>query len=158
MYLSVGKAAANYWLILPFVVFSSPISVVVEVFAAVFVKMFSIFLLSDKKKNYKIKKKRNCRKMVSVIKLLHYLKICVLCCNCTYLLCTSIPTGMYILRFGSAMRNNSICHGFHNHSLIKAKIDVKNSLDIINMNVFVILFFKRKLILYLLHGILCILS
>lgn len=96
--------------------------------------------------------------MVSVIKLLHYLKICVLCCNCTYLLCTSIPTGMYILRFGSAMRNNSICHGFHNHSLIKAKIDVKNSLDIINMNVFVILFFKRKLILYLLYVILCILS
>lgn len=50
MYLSVGKATANYWLILPFVVFSSPISVVVEVFAAVVVKMFSIFLLSDKKK------------------------------------------------------------------------------------------------------------
>lgn len=57
MYLSVGKAAANYWLILPFVVFSSPISVVVEVFAAVFVKMFSIFLLSDKKKTTKLKKK-----------------------------------------------------------------------------------------------------
>lgn len=56
MYLSVGKVTANYFLILPFVVFSSPISVVVEVFAAVFVKMFSIFLLSDKK-NYKIKKK-----------------------------------------------------------------------------------------------------
>lgn len=49
MYLSVGKATANYWLILPFVVFSSPISVVVEVFAAVVVKMFGIFLLSDKK-------------------------------------------------------------------------------------------------------------
>lgn len=56
------------------------------------------------------------------------------------------------------MRNNSICHGFHKHILIKAKIDVKNSLDIIYMNVFFILFFKRKLILYLLHGILCILS
>lgn len=69
MYLSVGKVTANYWLILPFVVFSSPISVVVEVFAAVFVKMFSIFLLSDKKKTTKLKK-RNCRKMVSVIKLL----------------------------------------------------------------------------------------
>lgn len=57
MYLSVGKATANYWLILPFVVFSSPISVVVEVFAAVVVKMFGIFLLSDKK-NPKIKKKK----------------------------------------------------------------------------------------------------
>lgn len=56
MYLSVGKATANYWLILPFVVFSSPISVVVEVFAAVVVKMFSIFLLSDKKKNQNLKK------------------------------------------------------------------------------------------------------
>lgn len=55
MYLSVGKATANYWLILPFVVFSSPISVVVEVFAAVVVKMFSIFLLSDKK-NQNLKK------------------------------------------------------------------------------------------------------
>lgn len=96
--------------------------------------------------------------MVSVIKFLHYLKICVLCCNGTDRLCTSIPTGIKFLRFGSAMRNNSICHGFHNHSLIKAKIDVKNSLDIINMNVFFILFFKRKLILYLLHVILCILS
>lgn len=55
MYVSVGKATANYWLILPSVVFSSLISVVVEVFAAVVVKMFStsIFLLSDKK-NYKI--------------------------------------------------------------------------------------------------------
>lgn len=60
MYLSVGKATANYWLILPFVVFSSPISVVVEVFAAVVVKMFSIFLLSEKK-NPKFKK-RNCKK------------------------------------------------------------------------------------------------
>lgn len=94
MYLSVGKVTANYWLILPFVVFSSPISVVVEVFAAVFVKMFSIFLLSDKKKNYKIKKKRNCRKMVSVIKLLHYLKSCVLWCNGTDRLCTNIPIGI----------------------------------------------------------------
>lgn len=93
MYLSVGKVTANYWLILPFVVFSSPISVVVEVFAAVVVKMFSIFLLSDKKKTTKFKK-RNCRKMVSVIKFLHYLKICVLCCNGTDQLCTSIPTGI----------------------------------------------------------------
>lgn len=56
MYLSLGKATANYWLILPFVVFSSPISVVVEVFAAIFVKMFSIFLLSDKKKLQNLKK------------------------------------------------------------------------------------------------------
>lgn len=56
MYLSVGKATANYWLILPFVVFSSLISVVVEVFAAVVVKMFSIFLLSDKKKLQNFKK------------------------------------------------------------------------------------------------------
>lgn len=55
MYLSVSKATANYWLILPLVVFSSPISVVVEVFAAIVVKIFSIFLLSDKKnKNYEI--------------------------------------------------------------------------------------------------------
>lgn len=57
MYLSLGKATANYWLILPFVVFSSPISVVVEVFAAIFVKMFSIFLLSDKKKKLQNLKK-----------------------------------------------------------------------------------------------------
>lgn len=56
MYLSVGKATANYWLILPSVVFSSLISVVVEVFAAVVVKMFSIFLLSDKKKLQNLKK------------------------------------------------------------------------------------------------------
>lgn len=83
MYLYVGKATANYWLILPFVVFSSPISVVVEVFAAVVVIMFSIFLLSDKKTKITKFKKRNCRKMVSVIKILHYLKICVLCSNGT---------------------------------------------------------------------------
>lgn len=55
-YLSVGKAIANYWLILPFVVFSSPISVVVVVFAVVVVKMFSKFLLSDKKKLQNLKK------------------------------------------------------------------------------------------------------
>lgn len=120
-------------------------------------KCLVYFFSLIKKKTTKFKK-RNCRKMVSVIKILHYLKIWVLCCNCTDRLCTNIPTGIYFLRFGSAMRNNSICHGFHNHSLIKANIDVKNSLDIINMNVFFILFFKRKLILYLLHGILCILS